>query len=75
MFTNAQMKNKQVKQFGLMTPEAEKLLALAVAKYDLSARSYFRLIKVGRTIADLARAEKVEANHIAEALQFRERVF
>jgi len=74
-FTNAQMKNKQVKQFGLMTTEAERLLALAVAKYDLSARSYFRLIKVGRTIADLVKSEKIEANHIAEALQFRERVF
>lgn len=75
MFINAQMKNKQVKQFGLTTPEAERLLALAVAKYDLSARSYFRLIKVGRTIADLAKSERIEANHIAEALQFRERIF
>ncbi len=75
MFTNAQMKNKQVKQFGNLSSEAERLLALAVAKYDLSARAYFRLIKVGRTIADLIGAEKIEANHIAEALQYREKVF
>jgi len=75
LFTNAQMKNKQVRQFAKMSSEAERMLALAVAKYDLSARSYFRIIKVGRTIADLAGVEKIESNHIAEALQFRERVF
>ncbi len=75
IYTNAQMKNKQIKQFAKLTPEAERLLALAMVKYDLSARAYFRLIKVARTISDLTGEEKIEGGHLAEALQFREKVF
>ncbi len=75
IFTNSAMHNKQVKIFCELSVATERILKLAVEKFDLSARSYFRLIKVARTIADLAGAPAIESDHLAEALQFRERVF
>jgi magnesium chelatase family protein len=72
--TNAQMGNKQVKKFSYLEPQAEMILKQAVANFHLSARTYFRLIKVGRTIADLASEKTIKAGHIAEALQYRIRV-
>lgn len=72
IYTNSQMRNKQVKEFCQMDEGAERLLKLAVEKYDLSGRAYFRLIKVARTIADLAVSEIITAMHMAEALQYRQ---
>lgn len=72
IYTNSQMKNKDVKEYGFLTPEAENVLKLAADKYDFSARSYFRLIKVARTIADLEGAEKILMPHMAEALQYKQ---
>ncbi len=74
MYTNSQMHNKDVKKYAFLTPEAENLLKLAADKYDFSARSYFRLIKVSRTIADIEGSEKILQNHMAEALQYRQMV-
>jgi magnesium chelatase family protein len=73
IYANAEMKNKQIKKFCEMTSDADRLLLQAVDKWQLSARSYFRVIKVSRTIADLAGAEKIEYSHVAEALQYRMR--
>lgn len=75
LYTNAMMRNKQVREFCHLTVEAERLLKMALLKFDLSARAYFRLLKVTRTIADLAGKEEIAAEQVAEALQFRERVF
>jgi magnesium chelatase family protein len=72
IFTNSQMKNRHVRQFAKLDGETERLLRLAVEKWDLSARAYFRLIKVARTIADLAGEENISASHMAEALQYRQ---
>ena len=72
LYTNSQMHNKEVKKICFLTLEAENLLRLAVEKYDFSARSYFRLIKVSRTIADLAGDKKILPHHIAEALQYKQ---
>jgi magnesium chelatase family protein len=72
IYTNSQMKNKHVKQFCQLDGETERILRLAVEKFDLSARAYFRLIKVARTIADLAGEEKILPMHMAEALQYRQ---
>ncbi|MDZ4228973.1 MAG: magnesium chelatase, partial [Patescibacteria group bacterium] len=71
--SNAEMKNKQIKKFCKLSEEAERLLMQATDKWQLSARSYFRVIKVSLTIADLAGAETIEHSHVAEALQYRMR--
>ncbi len=65
------MKNRHLKEFANLNPEANLLLKQAVNKFNLSARVYFRLIKVARTIADLEKSEEIKQNHIAEALQYR----
>ncbi|MDP2683801.1 MAG: magnesium chelatase, partial [bacterium] len=67
------MKNKHIKEFVDITPEAQMLLKQAVNTYNLSARTYFRLIKVSQTIADLAESKTILPNHVAEALQYRVR--
>ncbi len=72
IFTNAGMKNKHVKKYCQMAEDAQKILRIAAEKFDLSARSYFRIIKVSRTIADLDNCEQIKASHVAEALQYRQ---
>lgn len=74
IYTNSQMGNKHVKKYCQVTPEANRILKLAVEKFDLSARSYFRLIKVARTIADLENSQEILVAHMAEALQYRQQV-
>lgn len=73
VYINANMKNKHIKEFVDITKEAQVLLKQAVNTYNLSARTYFRLIKVSQTIADLADSKKILPNHVAEALQYRVR--
>ena len=73
IFTNGEMRNKQIKKFCRLSEDAERLLQTAADKFQLSARSYFRVIKISRTIADLEGAEGIEYNHVAEALQYRVR--
>ena len=75
IFCNAQMKNKQVKEFCKLENDGVRILRLAMEKYDMSARAYFRVLKVARTIADLEGSEDVLAAHLSEAIQYRERVF
>jgi magnesium chelatase family protein len=74
IYTNSQMGNKHVKKYCQLTPDANRVLKLAVEKFDLSARSYFRLIKVARTIADLENSSEILVAHMAEALQYRQQV-
>ncbi len=54
-----------------MTDQAQSVLANAVERLALSGRGFDRAVKVARTIADLAGAERVEADHVAEALSYR----
>lgn len=68
---NANMKNIHLKQYANLTPKANLLLKQAVNKFALSARTYFRLIKVCRTIADLDGIPEINELHVAEALQYR----
>lgn len=76
VFVNANMKNKHIKEFCKMETQAELLLKQAVNTYNLSARTYFRLIKVSRTIADLdpEQSRRILPTHVAEALQYRIRI-
>ena len=54
-----------------LAPTAGQLLKQAVQRFRLSARSYFRLLKVSQTIADLEATQAIEIEHVAEALQYR----
>ena len=62
---------KEIKRYCAVKEDAKKLLETAINKLGLSARAYSRVLKVGRTIADLAGSENIEASHIAEAIQYR----
>lgn len=72
LYTNSRMQNADVKKYCFLTPEAENLLKVAADRFDFSARSYFRLIKVARTIADLEASRSILPLHMAEALQYRQ---
>lgn len=71
---NADLTNKTIKEYCVLSEECRELLRQAVTKLHLSGRSYHRIIKLGRTIADLEGVEEIKINHIAEALQYRPRV-
>lgn len=69
--SNSEMTSKEIKNISKITKEAEKMLGLSIESMNLSARSYHRLLKIARTIADMAESENIEKSHIAEALQYR----
>lgn len=71
VFTNGEMKNKQIKEYCQLSKGAKLLLRRAVSNFNLSARSYYKMIKISQTIADLAGAEEIAVEHMAEALQYR----
>ncbi len=71
---NAEMKNAHLKQYARLSPEVERILRQAAKRFQLSARSYFRMQKIARTIADLERAEDIAVAHMAEALQYRAKI-
>ena len=68
---NADMKNKHVKAMAGLSESANRILKQAISTFALSARTYFRLIKVARTIADLGQSSSIEDIHMAEALHYR----
>ena len=71
VLTNAELPPDSLRTLCLTTPAADALLKNAFEKLDLSARAYNRILKVARTIADLADSETLEAPHVAEAIQYR----
>lgn len=71
VLTNAEMTSDQVRQMVNLTSEARAMMSKAVDKFRLSARAYFRLLKVSQTIADLASSDEVGVEHISEALHYR----
>ncbi len=71
IYSNAQMPSHIVRQSCQLKPESSALLKRAMEQLQLSARAYDRIVKVGRTIADLAGEKDIESAHIAEAIQYR----
>jgi magnesium chelatase family protein len=71
IFYNAAMSPKQVKKHCVLDDEAQGLVKMAMTELGLSARGYTKILKVGRTIADLAESNTILAEHISEAVQYR----
>ncbi len=71
IYCNAAMNHRQVERFSKLDDNCNKLLENAFHKLGLSARSYDRILKVARTIADLAGSDVILPSHIAEAIQLR----
>lgn len=68
---NARMASRELKQYCALDDSTLELLKFAMSDLNLSARAYDRVLKVARTIADLAGAEKIIGDHISEAIQYR----
>jgi magnesium chelatase family protein len=71
IFYNAQMTPKLIKKYCVLNAEAQELLKMAMTELGLSARAYAKILKVSRTIADLADSKSILAEHISEAIQYR----
>jgi len=69
--TNAEMGVPEIKEYCRINEQGAELLRTAVTSLNLSARAFHRVLKVGRTIADLAGSERIETEHLAEALMYR----
>ncbi len=71
LFANAHLESQDLRRFCTLPAEGEQLLSTAISRLGLSARAYDRIIKVSRTIADLAGDDHIATNHLAEAIQYR----
>jgi len=65
------MNSRQIRTFCSINADCMRLLESAIEKLALSARAYHRILKIARTLADLAGVESIDRQHIAEAIQYR----
>jgi magnesium chelatase family protein len=71
IYCNAQMNNRQIKRYCAVERDCHSLLEAAIDKLGLSARAYNRILRIGRTIADLEGVQEIAAHHVSEAIQYR----
>jgi magnesium chelatase family protein len=71
IFSNAAMQTREIREYCRMDAQSEDLLKMAMTKLGLSARAYDRILKVARTIADLAGCAEIRCDHVGEAIQYR----
>jgi magnesium chelatase family protein len=71
IYCNAQMSSKQLKEICILPTAGQNLIKVAMERLNLSARAYDRIIKVSRTVADLAGSADIKVEHLAEAIQYR----
>jgi magnesium chelatase family protein len=69
---NNSLQSREIDQYLSISPDAKEILHLATNRLSLSARSYFKIIKVAQTIADLTASPTIKPAHITEALQYRQ---
>ena len=72
--SNADMRIGEIRQFCQLQAEGQSLMRSAMSQLQLSARAYHRILKLSRTIADLAGSEEIQSTHLAEALQYRPKI-
>ncbi len=75
LVANGEMGPREVRAHCTVGESAQGLLKAAMSRLQLSARAYHRVLKLSRTIADLANSDRIEASHVAEALQYRPRAY
>ncbi len=71
IFSNSDMKNADTRKYCTLNVDGQKLMETAMRQMQLTARAYYRILKLARTIADLAGEENISSTHLAEALQYR----
>ena len=71
ILTNSELSAKMIKKYCVLDEKSEQILKLAAQKYQLSGRKYNRVLKIARTIADLAESKDIKVEHITQALQYR----
>jgi magnesium chelatase family protein len=71
IFSNSQMSHKQARKFCVLGKEENELLKMAMTELNFSARAYDKILKVSRTIADLAGSADIKTEHLSEAIQYR----
>jgi len=71
LFSNADMDSAEIKEFCSIDEQGAELLKVAMNKLGFSARAHDRILKVARTIADLAKSEDIKSEHLGEAIQYR----
>lgn len=71
ILTNSELNSKLIKKFCQIDESSQSMLKSAIVKFNLSGRSYDRILKLSRTIADLGGVEDISSGHIAQALQYR----
>ncbi len=76
LICNAEMTPTEVRKYcqALLDEQAQPLLKLAMTQLSLSARAFHRVLKLARTIADMAGSERITSPHVAEAVQYRQRL-
>ena len=69
--SNSELTTRAVKEFCPLSAECRTMMISATSTMNLTARSYFKVIKIARTVADLAKEKEITTSHLAEALQYR----
>ena len=71
ILTNSELSAELIKKYCVLDEPSQQILKLAAQKYQLSGRRYNRILKIARTIADLADSELIKSEHVSKALQYR----
>lgn len=71
IYCNSQMSSRHVRSFCKLNAASSALIEKALERFGLSARAYFRILKIARTIADLSHEDRIDVHHLSEAIQYR----